>query len=182
MLEKGIGLTELLITLGIMAILANLALPEMMSWIEKHQAKRDSLLIASLIAHAKENAITLKARTAFCPLDVNQQCSNQWNEKVTLFTDYNNNKKLDSNEKILAELPAIKSDFILRKFNNSSIGFNYQGFAGFNTGNFTYCLKRHVHFAAIYTISRSGRIRVKEGFAPLHLPQLSNGGDVECAG
>lgn len=176
---KGFTLTELLITLTITVLLWQTALPAWQSFSERQQATKDIIRLTMLLHNSREQAIHLAERLTLCPDSGNQQCGNDWNQPLILFTDTNNNRQLDTNEQLLHRTKAL-NDSRLLTFSGNSISFDNRGFAGFSTGSLGYCLQGARPYSASFIISRMGRIRRGGDNNNDGIAELANGQNVPC--
>ena len=156
--SKGFSLTELLITLTVILLLWQTGIPALQAFTDRQQARQDIARLSMLLNNSREQAIHLAERLTLCPDSGNQQCGNDWNQPLILFTDTNNNRQLDTNEQLLHRTKALNGSRLLT-FSGNSISFDNRGFAGFSTGSLGYCLQGARTYSASFIISRMGRIR-----------------------
>lgn len=155
----GFSLMELMVVIAITALLLSLGgrfLPATMNRIESKQRISE---IQLLLSKARSTALLTNSKVSLCPLDSQQRCTNQWNQELTLFTDPNHNRKLENNEKPIQTFPALTNTKAQRHFNNLAVGFDSQGFAGYNTGTFSFCFTGAARIGAKFVVSRNGRVR-----------------------
>src|SRR5690606_13133307 len=155
---KGFTLIELLIVSAIMALTLLVGLPALQEFQHANRARQDIAALKILLHSSREQAIHLAERLTLCPDSGNQQCGNDWNQPLILFTDTNNNRQLDTNEQLLHRTKALNGSRLLT-FSGNSISFDNRGFAGFSTGSLGYCLQGARPYSASFIISRMGRIR-----------------------
>lgn len=178
--SAGFTLTELLIAMAIMAIITMSAVPMLTELRERLQARQDIARLQLVIRSGREQALLLKTRVTLCPSDNQQTCLNDWNKPLILFTDTNNSRQRDADERLLQQLPEADPDRVMRLFNNSVISFDARGFAGLSTGSFSYCLKGQQRTGAAFIISRNGNIRAGQDSNQDGLPETANGNNVPC--
>ena len=176
---RGYTLTELLITTTIAAIILSQAIPALSDFTQSHKARQDITSLHMLLNASREQALSLGTRVTLCPL-LNNQCSNNWNEELPLFTDPKNNARLDPNEMILHTLHKADDQTIQRHFNNKAISFDSRGFAGHATGSLSYCLKRDKPTGASIIISRNGRMRRGSDSNQDGIPETASGKNIPC--
>lgn len=176
---RGYTLTELLITTTIAAIILSQAIPALSDFTQRHKARQDITSLQMLLNASREQALSLGTRVTLCPL-LNNQCSNNWNAELHLFTDPNNNARLDPNEMILHTLHEAADQNIQRHFNNKAISFDSRGFAGHATGSLSYCLKRDKPTGASIIISRNGRMRRGSDSNQDGIPETASGKNIPC--
>ena len=178
--HSGFTLLELLVVISISAILVALGSGYIDDTINRMSAKQKVSEIQLLLSKARATALFSNTKVTLCPLTSQQQCGNNWNEELSLFTDPNHNRILDSNETILQRFPPSKNKHTLRHFNNLAVGFNGQGFASYNAGSFSYCYKNKSTLGAIFIISRIGRVRFAMTTDANNLPTTPSGNPIPC--
>ena len=176
---KGFTLIELLIVSTVMILILTVGLPAMDGFRHRMQARQDIAGLKMLLHSSREQAMLRQTRVTLCPL-VNNRCSNDWNQPLSLFTDPNNNRQLDNNETVLHILAASRPTNTLRNFNNHAVSFDSRGFAGASAGSFSYCLNDTGQTGLALIISRNGRIRKGTDSNHDGLPETADGKNVQC--
>ncbi|MDF0751169.1 GspH/FimT family pseudopilin [Marinobacter sp. 71-i] len=93
---RGFTLVELILTLALAAMLAGIASA---SWTQLISATRHTDLINDtlrMFALARSYAVHQKTLTTICPLSAAQECTDNWNNPVSVFPDTDNDKRPDS--------------------------------------------------------------------------------------
>lgn len=178
--SSGYSLIELLTVICISAILLSLGSGFIDDSINRYKAGQNISQLQLLLADARAAALFSNTKVSLCPLSSQRVCTNDWNQDLTLFTDSNHNRKLDSHESILQTFPATLNNKTLRHFNNLAIGFDANGFAAHSTGSLSYCYKERGTVGAVFIISRNGRIRHSKTTNAENLPKTANGNDIPC--
>lgn len=178
--HAGFSLIELLTVIAICAILLALGSHFFDDIASRYKVKQEISQIQLLLANARTAALFSNSKVSLCPLDAQLKCSNDWNQKLTLFTDHNHNRTLDNNDTVLQVFPAVNQNKALRHFNNLAVGFNAHGFAGYNTGSLSVCYKGRTTIGAVFIISRNGRVRHAKAFSPKPLPKTAGGKPIPC--
>jgi Tfp pilus assembly protein FimT len=105
-------------------------------------------------------AINSGQKAIICPLDVSFQCTDQWQNELSVFIDVNDNKKFDTNEKVIrirAEINA--SDRLIYGKSRNKITFKPTGqLSGLANGTFRYCPLNHEEHSRGIVVARSGRL------------------------
>lgn len=161
--QSGHTLLELMVVCSIAAILALVSSTGMSALIRKQQSDSTIDALERAIYYARTTAINSKVIVSLCPFS-NTGCGNDWSEGVIIFSDPNNNGKIDidSNEVILEKLT-----LSLDKMNVSwraSGGKNYLRYSPTGMarqfGRFHLCHKNNdLSSARSLVINRQGRIR-----------------------
>lgn len=176
---KGFTLIELLIVSAIMALTLLVGLPALQDFQHSQRARQDIATLKILLFSSREQALHLAEPVTLCPYNANRQCTNNWNLPLMVFTDRNNNQRLDADETLLSQTTAGHSNS-LRYFSGQLIRFDARGFAGFNTGSFSYCYQSAQIHSASFVISRLGRIRRGGDSNNDGIAELANGQNVPC--
>ncbi len=179
-ITHGFTLIEMMVTTVIIALLATVGLPTMNSFLNRTKARQDISQLNQLMSFTRSQALLRASRTTLCPLDASLQCSNQWNDTLSVFTDNDNSHTLDSGEQLLSTLPANNNPHVLRSFNSQVISFDERGFAGVNTGSLGYCHNGRTPIGAAFIVSRNGRVRLGIDRNQDGLPETPNGKNVPC--
>lgn len=175
---KALTLVETLIVLALIAIITQVGLPSLAKFSSKIESRQHIVQLKQAISYTRIRAITHESRTSFCPLGDNASCGKDWNEELSIFTDLNNNRRLDINEEILRTIPAVSTEDIQRSFNNRVISFNSRGFAGFSSGSLSYC--RTDIDSEVFIISRIGRVRRGTDKNGDGIPETAGGKTIPC--
>lgn len=97
----GFTLLELLITLAIAVIIANLAVSNWQGLVEQTGANRIQSDLTQAFSEARGAAVHAGQITTLCPIDTEGNCVANWNDKVSLFRDPLNNKSLDDPDNLI---------------------------------------------------------------------------------
>jgi len=104
---RGLTLIELIITTSIIAIMLSIGLPSLTQFLQKSKIESSSIELFSILAMARNNAITSGKDTYVCELINNNQCNTNrpfgaiWNNGWLAFQDNNKNNDLDNEDTIL---------------------------------------------------------------------------------
>lgn len=179
--QHGFTLLEVLMVSLITALTLLLGVPSLQDFLHANRARQDIASLKILLYSSREQAIHLAERVTLCPHNGNQQCSNDWNLPLMAFNDRNNNRQLDAGETLLQQTTASASNS-LRSFSGQVISFDARGFAGFNTGSFSYCYQSAQTHSVSFVISRLGRIRRGGDSNNDGIAELASGQNVPCPG
>lgn len=165
--QSGYSLIELLTVIGIVAILAAFAIPDLIGWRSKAQLGRAARDVYSSFQKAKLEAIR---RTAFCTVTFDAST-------YKVFIDSNQNLALDAGEQILlsakwSRYPGVSLDASQAgcegdglSFTNpsNSIAFASDGLPRNNAGGLgsgKVCLKNQAGRQKVITVGTAGNIRI----------------------
>ncbi|GMR18354.1 MAG: Tfp pilus assembly protein FimT/FimU [Gammaproteobacteria bacterium] len=161
--QAGFSIIELLITLVIGGILTSLA-SNVWSLVERSRVTSAVNTLATNLHIARSEGILRKHRVTLCQSDDGKTCgtTDRWERGWILFTDPNNNYKLDREEKIIHIVQAFAPGYSVRW--RGSTGTNHHlsflASGGSNkVGTFTVCHGNQPEKAKTVIIIRSGRFR-----------------------
>jgi type IV fimbrial biogenesis protein FimT len=154
--QRGITLLDLLTTLSISAILSTAAFSGLSELKANFSVMADKNSLLTLVKSARQTAITRNTYTIICHLR-NNECT-EFSSPLTAFTDRNNNRSLDPDEKTISLIKISESANIYWN-RHKSIRFEPSGHAGGFNGTLKYC-SGNKEFNVI--ISRTGRTRTED--------------------
>lgn len=157
---KGFTLLELMVSVSVTSILAAIAIPSYNDFIIKLRVDNEISTLHRMLLTTRNAAINSGKKAILCPLDSTAQCTTQWQNKLSVFIDSNDNKIFDANEKILFSRDAILStDRLNYGKTRNKITFKPTGtLSGLANGTFRYCPTGYTEYARGIIVARSGRI------------------------
>lgn len=164
MRNHGLTLTELLITLAIVAILATQATPFIQNMLDRHRVRIAFDALHQDLSLARNHAIQQRQTAIICTSTNGQSCeARDWHQGRIVFLDYNRNLARDNNEPLIASHhPEKQLNIVFNGFrSNHMIRFYPSGGVDSN-GRFFVCNQREHIIQSSLVISRSGRIRLEE--------------------
>lgn len=172
--QAGFTLLELLITVGIIAILMAIAVPSFDYLNNKHITQSQVENLQRTLSMARQTAVTKNRQTIVCPSSSGNTCSNDndWSYGFMAFVDKNNDEAFSaSQDQLLEYVAGVKnvatrqdtSSFAdtLKSSNNSPVKFTAQGSSMLTSQTLIYC-DRHGKAKFALTLNRTGRIKVSE--------------------
>jgi type IV fimbrial biogenesis protein FimT len=93
--QCGFTLIELMITIGILTILATVAFPSFQKWQRENEARQLFRKISPTLSLARSSALTYHSAISVCG-GLPSGCTGKWNDGMLTFTDINHNGKIDS--------------------------------------------------------------------------------------
>ncbi len=190
MSNRGFTLVELIAALAISSILLSLALPSFESMIEHYRTTSRVNSLIGLVRFARQAAVMERNWVTLCPARTvgdNQICTNsrQWQSGIMAFSDLNRNGVKESQERLLAYQPALKSGETLywRAFRNRNyIQFTSAGYTNWQNGSFQYCpASRDPHHSKVIIINIPGRATPSVDSDGDGIDEYANGNPLACS-
>ncbi|MGV3591885.1 MAG: GspH/FimT family pseudopilin [Gammaproteobacteria bacterium] len=139
----GLSLIELLICLGIIAFLAlKASTPGFASWRERKEVDGVMRELIGAVDLARAHAIAENVMVTFCRSNDGQNCQGKWHEGSILFTDFNADRVMNGDDRLLFRLEPMPAAGTLefRSFQNRQyLQMTSRGFTNYQNGNFTFC-------------------------------------------
>lgn len=165
--QRAFSLFELLITLSILSIMMMIAIPNFQNYQARQEISQLLPLIRQHVSLAKNTAQIHHTNIIICSSSTVDKCElNQWNNGIIVFSDLNNNKKIDHNETI-HKLTQTDLRFGSIKWNGGVTSPNvvtFQGDTGLprgSPGNFLYCSFKNPDHHRYISISPMGHTRIE---------------------
>lgn len=146
---RGFTIVELMVTIGIAAVLAGLAAPSFKQVTASNRLKTHTSALHTSLLMARSEAIKRHARVVMCKSSDGATCvtAGDWQQGWILFADTNDNAGADAGEPIIQKVGALSGEFILKGAGQLADYVSYTGtgapkLAGtdtFQTGSFTLC-------------------------------------------
>ena len=166
--ERGFTLIEMMIGIGLMALLLSMAVPALQMFSNNaRQTGAVNDFVSSMHA-ARSTAVTINSRVTVCPSFSGLGCAaGSWDQGWIVFTDPNSNQILDVNETIVATGDGIAgvtiasaefASFVTYRPNGRVMNASVNGSAG----QFTVCDGRGSSHAKVMIVDLSGRPRFSE--------------------
>jgi len=157
---NGFTLIELLVTISILAIAMAIAIPNMSTFISKLRVDNEISQLNRLILTARNTAINYEASTTICPLDNNNNCTNDWTGVISVFVDNDGDGSMEAgdNDTVIRVKEGIQQgDSLL--YGQASLRYNQMGtiLGGVSATPFRYCPEGHVDLNRGIIVAASGR-------------------------
>ena len=91
--ERGFTLIETLITIAILTLLTTIAIPSFAEFTVRVRVNNEVSALHRLLLLTRNYAVNQERFVTLCPLSQSGQCSSDWHEELSVFYDYNKNKK-----------------------------------------------------------------------------------------
>lgn len=140
----GFSLIELMLTLGIVVVVAGLAGPSFSTLVNQHRATAALNAMLGAVHLARGSAITRGAIVTLCPSRDGEDCAarNLWHEGAIVFTDLNANGRVDTGDVVLRGFSGFEDGARIywRSFRNKSfLQLTATGLTNWQNGHFLYC-------------------------------------------
>lgn len=179
--QNGFTLIELMIAIGLAALLMSMAVPAMNMFVSNaRQTSAINDFVASMHM-ARSTAITTNSRVTVCPTSNGVECEAvSWNSGWIVFTDTDSDQAVDADETIISssdgsEDLSIQSgefgDFFMYRPNGRVMNATIAA----NSGQFTVCDGRGASHAKVLIIDLSGRPRLSETMMDGNAPGCGGG-------
>jgi type IV fimbrial biogenesis protein FimT len=167
--QRGFTLLELLYVLAITSILYSVAIPSFQSLIASTRRYTLNQQLFTLIQYTRSKAAFQARNVILCPSKNQEDCINDWQQPLMIFTDMNNNKTRDEEEIIdRIEKIALQNYRIRWRASGSSRYLRYisDGSTSYQNGTFTLCPTinnvEHIQKIIVYLSGRARQGRNNE--------------------
>ncbi len=179
----GYTLIELLVVLAVVAIVTLAATSSFYFSSGAKKAHTELIELKAALEYAKYQAITRSETVTVCPSEDGKTCDTKsWSKGVVIFEDKNADRSIETEDKVLRVLPALRDheNLVWRGFPNYAyLQFLPDGLMKGNNGTFVLCIGAGKNLIAQgLIISKTGRMRFTEGVGPIH--KGSNGKLLYC--
>jgi prepilin-type N-terminal cleavage/methylation domain-containing protein len=180
-LQRGLTLLELLITLGILAVIVTMASPRFQTLMESTEKRTALNNLFHGFQSARAEAIRRGHVVTLCPL-ISGNCSSDWSQNISLFTDPDSNQALSGDETILATIhPPRKGELIPAPASRRYFQFDAIGAVRGTIGNVTYCpASGNSRQIGQIILSMGGRLRFAVDYNGDGNVQKGNGSTITC--
>ena len=158
-LVKGTTLIELMVVIGILAIVGTLGVPSFLSIITKARITSETNQLNSLIRFTRFTAIDQQQTTVLCPADNYSQCGEDWNAPKIVFIDSNHNNEREPLEPLLMSMPKSTANNQIYS-RNKTIKFYESGVTA-SPASLRVCpASKEATYARLLTVSLQGKIKL----------------------
>ncbi|AEP31126.1 GspH/FimT family pseudopilin [Brumicola nitratireducens] len=156
---KGTTLIELMVVIGILAIVGTLGVPSFLSIITKARITSETNQLNSLIRFTRFTAIDQQQTAVLCPADNYSQCSEDWNAPKIVFIDSNYNNEREPLEPLLMSMPKSTANNQIYS-RNKTIKFYESGVTA-SPASLRICpASQEANYARLLTVSLQGKIKL----------------------
>ena len=183
--KNGFTLIELMVTIGLAAIISTIALPNFTAFTTKIRVDNEISQLYRLLLLARNTAVNYQQNVVVCPLNNASECTSDWHKEISVFIDDNNDKKFTpSAEEIIIRIKdEIKiQDKLEYGLGRTQILFEATGRThgwGAN-GTFKYCAKEGKEFSRGIVVSTSGRFYSTSDINNDGIDEVRSGKKIKC--
>jgi len=184
MTERGFTLIELMVTVGVVAILAAVAIPSFSSMIQNGRQSSVYNGLISELNYARSEAVKRSTSVVVCARADDTSCATtaQWDDGWLVFVDTNRDGTIGAGEDILrvGESVSDKQTVIAEAFSNTA-AVTYLGRGNTDSiGHFVICDDRGAEYAKAVNIVLTGAIRKAVDSNGNNVVEDMSGADVSC--
>lgn len=153
-MQDGFTFLELIIVLGIIAVLALLALPQYDSFLNRHQAQADVEQLVRTITLARQQALLRNEIISLCPNDLSQSCGENWSSGLLVRNEMGqviSSLAFNNDAQIILKTFPVGHEYLLQ--------FSGNGYTQTQNGSFYYC-PHSIDFAKRIVFNQAGRVYV----------------------
>ena len=183
-IQRGFSLLELIITLGIVAILAGLVIPGFDKAIKRNNSTTIAYAMMGLVQYARTESVSKSTPVTLCGSSNGVQCNNDWSTSILVFVDLNGNGSVDVGDTPIKTVSLLKRGETMswRSFRNKAyLQLEPYGMTYYQNGNFTYCPADHdAHYAVHWILNTTGHLRIASDNNGNGIPEDASGQDISC--
>ena len=180
---QGLTLIELLIVLAVIAILSGISIPGMQRLLFETTSTASANQIAGLVRYARNEAVFRNTSVTLCPSSDGISCTNaEWQGGVLMFTDRNQNSKIDDDDTVKRFVrPFLNTGSLRWRSLRNKVQFNSRGMARGTIGSFVYCPENNdASMGASLVLSLQGRLRKGLDTNNNGIPETGSHQDIAC--
>ena len=156
---SGFTLLELLIVVGLVAILMAFGIPSIEAYIKNDRLTSQINTLVSHLAYARSEALVRRQQVILCASSNSTSCIGGWEDGWILFVDADNSSGFTDGEPILRVKQALSGNNTFTSTLGTSFIYDNRGFSAAGTGTFSLCDDRRVANLKSISISNTGRVR-----------------------
>lgn len=156
---QGFTIVELMITIAIAGIIATIAMPSLSTFLVSMRVDNQVTEIQRLLLTARNGAVNTGLNTTVCPLNSSNNCSNDWDEDISVFTNTSaTTDKFDGTDILIKVKSAVSNDDQLEISTAGAIVYTPDGtLLNANSTQLSYCPSGYLDMSHGIDISTSGR-------------------------
>ena len=177
--QHGTTLVEMMIVVGILAILSTMGVPSFISIITKARVTAEVNELNALMRFARFKAIEQEGTVVLCPAQDYSTCSKDWDAPKIVFFDDNHNHYRDPEEALLTSKPS-SDDSIRLSSRNTLIRFYESGVTA-SPASIKICPDNlEAKYARLLSLSLQGRLTLSKDNDENGIHETNAGKELNC--
>ncbi len=176
-------LIELMVGVAVLGIITAIAMPSLNQLLVSMRVDNEISQIQRLVLSARNSAVSMGFNVTICPLDVNNNCTNNWGNALSVFIDLDNDNIYEpaDDEALLKVKSALTTNDTLTYAGFSRITFAPTGtLATVLNSTFLYCPQGSGNLGRSVVVSASGRAIQSSDVDNDGIDEDRNGVDIAC--
>lgn len=181
--NSGFTLIELLISISIIAITLNLAIPTFDEIIDRSKVSANIQRLTQILQSSRLKAISTNNRVTLCPIGSNNICGNDWSTGYMSFVDNNGDRQYNDDDELLSLYYSEDEKISLswRAFGyKNSLQWTGTGITNHQNGSFELCYDNKADKSRALFLTKAGRIRHSKDTDGDDIHENSTGGVISC--
>lgn len=181
--NRAFTLIELLISIAVIAITLNLALPSFSEILDRSKVSANVQRLTQTLQSSRLKAISSNIKVTLCPMNNELVCGKDWSTGYMSFVDKNGDRRYNGNDEILSQYKSEDEKFSLnwRAFGQkNSLQWLGTGITNHQNGSFELCYDNKANMARALFLTKAGRIRYSIDSDGDDVHENSTGGAISC--
>jgi len=182
-LNGAFTLIELMISISIIAITLNLAIPSFGEIMDRSKVSANVQRLTQTLQSSRLKAISSNNKVTLCPIDSGLVCSRDWSTGYMSFVDNNGDRLYNSDDELLSQYYSEDEKFSLswRAFGyKNSLQWTGTGITNHQNGSFELCYDNKDDMSRALFLTKAGRIRHSKDTDGDDIHENSTGGVISC--
>ncbi len=181
--NRAFTLIELLISISVIAITFNLALPSFGEILDRSKVRANVQQLTQTLQLSRIKAISGNTKVTLCPINETGVCGSDWSTGYMSFIDNNGDRQYNGDDVILTEYLSTdeKSSLSWRAFGHkNSLQWLATGITNHQNGSFEFCYDNKADKSRALFLTKAGRIRHSKDTNGDDIHENSTGGAIRC--
>jgi type IV fimbrial biogenesis protein FimT len=163
--NSGFTLIELVVTVGMIAIVFAIAIPSMTTFTQNDRLTTNINTLIGHLAYARSEAVKRSQQVSICISSNTTSCTGgNWQDGWIVYIDADGSNTFTAGEQVLRAQQALDGANTLTTAIGTQVTYDYRGYVRpTSVGSFLLCDARSGAFGRTIRISTTGRVRVEDG-------------------